>query len=206
MITAVVIQRNHITYAECGGKSQAVHTGDDIEIGGDFWGVPAKDNGIFRGYNITAKNGGSAPTPDSISLVRIHDKVSGDVLHVLGTVADFNAAVEDEASDPMPLATTIPVVVPELYPCDPDDDGDYEYHWPVPSKAGADEYRAHVLVDNVQAVPAASAGHATFTLMVTWLNANYAAAGTWSEDGTRLKLVSATRKKVGVTITVGNYA
>jgi len=202
-VQAVVIQRAHITYAECGGKTLPVGAGDDAEVLGEYWGVPVKSSGLFHGYDIKAKIG-TAPTPDSIPLLRVRDKITGDVVHILGTAAQFAAAALDEATDPMPLASTIPVPVPEISICD-DGSGSFVRHWTPPVKAAGDEFRVHVMVDNVQAVPALAGGHTNLAAAVTWLNTNYAAAGTWSDDGGRLKLVRATAANVGVVFTVGNY-
>lgn len=201
-VQAVVIQRAHITYAECGGKTLPVGVGNDTAVLGEYWGVPVMNNGLFQGYNFVAKVG-DAPT-GAIPIVRTRDKVTGDILHILGTAADLTAAAADEAVDPMPLASTIPVPVPQIAVCD-DGSGEFTRQWTPPVKAAGDEYQAHVSVDGEQAVPALAGGHTDLAAMVTWLNTNYSAAGTWSAVGSQLQLVSTTANSVGVVFTVGNY-
>lgn len=203
-ITVVKIQQGGITYAECGGSTGFVECGDTSEIIGDYWGVPEKGGGVFRGYNIQSAQGVAIPTPDSIPLVRLKDSLSGETVHILGTVAQFLASCADAGVTPMPLKTTIPVVIPEITAC-PDTDGNYTFYWTPPAKAGADEYRAHVLLDNAQAVAPLAGGHATIAAMVTWLNTNYAAAGTWTEVSGKVKLVRTSHAKVGLEFTVGNF-
>lgn len=208
---AVVVQANSFPYP-C-GKTIKVPCGapccNEQEFLGEFWAVPTKDDGIFRGYHFVVRTDNTAPTPDSFKVTRISDRTNGRVYYVLGTKAQLDASCADDGVTPMPLATTIPVPVPDFYVCMTEsgaDDGKWVWTWTAPAKAGADEYRAHVVVNNVQAVPAASGGHASIAAMITWLNANYAAAGTWSNpSGNIIKLVSTTDKKVGLSIVVGNF-
>lgn len=203
---AVILQLNHMSYAECGGKTISIPCGetDNVQVRGDFWLVPRKINGVFMGYNVQGKIG-TAPTPDSVAAFGIFDKQTGDNLYGLGTVAQYRTACGGGAA--LPLATTIPVVVPEIDLCAPLTKGgtDFTTWWGLPAKAGSDEYRAWVIYNNTQPVAALAGGHTDLAAMVTWLNANYAAAGTWSADTGRLKLVRTTAAKIGVTFTVGNY-
>jgi hypothetical protein len=142
-------------------------------------------------------------------VVKVQDNINGNAFVVVGTIAQYQASAKDDGTTAMPLLTTIPTPI-LLRPadCNRDASGNYVYTIAIPPKVAGDEYKAHVSVDGVQAVAPAAAGHATSALLVTWLNTNYAAAGTWSEAvaGTTLKLVSATRKEIGLTIEVGNYA
>lgn len=203
-ITAVVIQRNHISYAECGGLTMKVPTGADVDVLAELWAKPVKDNGIFRGWDLVAGTL-AQPTPDSFKVTRLKDKEQGDVFHVLGTNAQYLASSADNGVTLMPLATTIPVIVPEYQLCD-DGSGNFDMIWTPPAKVGSDEYKVYVTVDNVAQTAPPATGHTDLAAAVTWLNANVAGAGTWSAVTGRLKLHSTTKKKVGVTFVVGNFA
>lgn len=199
-MNALVLQLNHITYAECAGKLFDLPCkAGEVEILGDYYGVPQKESGIFRGYNIVKAN--AAPTPDSIPLVRIHVVNTGDTYHVLGTAAEWRTACDGGAA--LPGAATIPIVVPEINLCKPLTVGgtDYTVHFTPPAKTGGQTYTVAAMYNNTQAA-APGTGLADLAAVVTYLNTNFATAGTWSADSGRLKLVRATAAKVGVTFKV----
>lgn len=200
---AVAIQSNHISYAECGGRTISVPCGEgtNVDVQGDYWGQPIKDK-IFRGYRIVAKAPGSAaPTPDSISLVRIYDKYTGNTYHLLGTAAQYRTACGGGAA--MPLATTIPLVVPTVNLCAPLTKGgtDFNNWWTPPAKTGGQTYTVAVDYNNTQPV-APGTGLADVPAVVTYLNTNYAAVGTWSNDAGRVKLVRSSAAVIGLAFKV----
>lgn len=198
---AVVIQLNQISYAECGGKTMDVPCSPDADILGDYWATPIKDSGIVRGYGLTLwASTVAAPTPDSFRVTRLYDKINTNSIHILGTVAQYRTACGGGAA--LPLVTTIPIAVPELNLCAPLTLGgtDYTLWWPLPALTGGQTtYTVAVIYNNTQPV-APGTGLANITAIITYLNTNYAAAGTWSNDAGRIKLVRATAATVGLTI------
>lgn len=202
---AVVIQLNHITYAECGGKVMTVPCNDAegcgacVDLLGDYWGEPVKDGGHFRGYKIL--KAAVKPTPDSIPLVRVFDKTTGNTLHVLGTEAAYRTACAGGAA--LPGRATVPIVVPEEGRClDAGSLTNRTWYWTPPAKTGGQTYTVAAMYNNTQPT-APLTGAANVAAIVTYLNTNYAAAGTWSDVGGRIRLVrSGSDAKVGLTFLV----
>lgn len=175
----------------------------DLRVVGEFWATPVKDGWIMRGYKYTTTIGTvSAPTVDSFKVTKVEDRLNGTT-YVL--VADQSAI--EGASDGDTLApNTVPVIIPDGYVC-VNTAGNYVWTWQAPTKTGSQEYKANVLVDGVQAVAPLSTGHASVAAMVTWLNSNYSSAGTWTNpSGNLVVLTTATQKKVGLVITVGDFS
>jgi hypothetical protein len=208
MFNALVIQKNNYSYAECMGKTMGINCGTDVDVVGEHWATPAVEGGVFRGWRTGTLATADQPTPDSFKVLKLRDKISGDMIIVVGTLEDYNASCEDGGTTPMPDSDSIPEPILAYTPCDVDGDGDYEYDFPVPTIPGGSEIKAFVSVDDEQAVAPPAGGHASLAAVVTWLNTNYSEGGafTWSNNSGRLKLVSTEKKKVGVAFTVGDYA
>lgn len=193
---AKVIQKNEYLFVTISsttnlpviGETIPVPTSGDGEILGEYYAVPVKDDGVFRGYEFT--KAAAAPTYDSILVLQIKDKLTGDTYWVAVTQANYLAGTY--------TATTIPTygAIPERSVC-VDDDGNYVYTWGVPTDTGT--YTAYVGIDGAK--EATDSTGATLAALVTSLNTNSATAGTWSAVGTTiLKLVSTVDQPVGVVI------
>lgn len=174
----------------------------DLKVIGEFWATPVKDGGIVRGWKYTTTSGVTIPTPDSFKVTKIEDRLNAETY----VVAADQSAVEGAAAGDTLASNTIPVPIPESNVCI-NAAGNYVHIWQAPTKTGSQEYKANVLVDNVQAVAPLSTGHASVAAMVTWLNTNYSAAGTWATpSGTLVTLTSTLNKSVGLVVTVGDFS
>lgn len=204
MIKATAIEKNGLSFADCLNNLPVVRLpfGADLRVGNEMWMVPVGEGGVFRGYkHIAYTTGSSAPTPDSFRATTVGDVRTGDFYVIAATADNITAAADGATIAPV----TIPVPVIAYKVC-ADTSGNYNYSWDAGTKAAGDEYRAHVMVNNAQAVAALAGGHTSIAAMVTWLNTNYAAAGTWSNpSGNIIKLVNTDGKTVGLTVTIGNY-
>lgn len=197
-IVAVVLQQNTYSFAACGGKSKNIPCGDNQQLLGEHWAVPVKDGGIFRGYTYEAKTA-TAPTYDSIAITIIQDKLTGEIYHILGTAAQLDTACGGGAA--LPLASTIPVVVPEFSVC-ADTTGAFIWVFTPPAKTSG-VYKPYVGLNNTQPVPPPVGGLADVAAVVAWLNTNYSAAGTWSAVGNTVKLVgTSATETVGIAFIV----
>jgi hypothetical protein len=173
---------------------------DDLQIVDEKYAVPVKDNGLLRGFKYVSAT--SAPTPDSFIVTRAKDRITSETYVINATRANLEAATNGATVAP----NTMPVIVPDDYACR-NAAGNYVWTWQAPTKAGSEEYKAYVLLNNVQAVAALSAGHVSVAAMVTWLNTNYAAAGTWANpSGNLITLTSTVNNKVGLRIVVGDFS
>lgn len=205
MIFATAIEKDGFTFSDCLNNLPVVPLpyGADLRARREVWMTPVGTNGAFQGYRQTAwVTGSAAPTVDSFRATVVYDAKTGEHYTIVANLSAINGAADGATVSP----NTIPVPVLPYRVC-AGSDGDYHFTWTALTKAGADEYRAYVKVDGVQGTAAASGGHASIAAMITWLNTNYSAAGTWSNPaGNIVALTSSTNKEVGLTITVGNYA
>lgn len=201
---AKVIQKNSVSYAECGGKDALIPCGDDsLGIAGEYWAVPVKDHGVFRGY--TYQRATAAPTYDSFPVTKVYDKTTGENFWVVATQAEVLTLCSVGTAP----ATVIPLVVPEIDLCvEAGATESVEFSLEALVSPN-DAYKFSLAVDGVLLVDendgVASAGYANAAAIAAYLVTNHAAVGTWTSPAAgRIKLVVSADKAVGLVVTPYN--
>lgn len=201
-IKAKVIQKRSVSFAECGGDFVYIPSSDDaIGIDGEYYAVPVKKEGVFRGYDY--RKLAAAPTYDSFIVTKIVEKQTGVWYWFIGTIAEWLALAKDNT----PVATVVPLVIPEIDICtDEDDAGTVNFTVPgLATVAAANKYKYSLAVDGVLVEDAqnnAAAGFTDAAAIKDHLVANHAAVGTWTNPGAGdyIHLVVAASKAVGLVV------
>lgn len=191
----VVIQRRSVQYAECGGIEVPVPCGDDaVDIHGEYFAVPVKAEGVFRGYKFQKAE--SAPTYDSFPVVKVKDKANGETYWVIGTLDEFFAKCADNTNP----ATVALQVVPEICLC-VEEGSTTVTRFTLPPLGDHTNFKIYLGVDNVLVLNGETNGDAFDAAddIATYLIANHASVGTWLAVGTDvIQLTVSADKCVGL--------
>lgn len=197
-VPAPVIQLNNIAYIVDGQydpQTKNIPCGinalvDDIQ----HWAVPIKDYGICTNLFFEPAVGdyppGTAPTPDSLLVLRIRDKYKPSwTWWVVCTIAEYYASCQTccgESYVPIPVPT-LPVIVPCQKVCEAtDDDGNYYVTFGAPDLGAGEEYEVSGQIDNEDLTPLTAT---SLDDLISELNSNYGTVGSpaidivWTRNG-----------------------
>lgn len=198
-IPALIIKRNNTVYiSETGevGKMDFVPSpGAGGRLDGDYWAVPIVDNGIFSGFNFTPANADapSAPSPQAFRVFRLINMSGNDYWYVRGTSNGDAGASPAEAgyiqaaqaaeccTEGVALPTDIPAIAPCYEMCEFDADGKYFAVFGLPIPTGTSpNYYAYGYYQGAPLAALSASGYATPELLISAMNSNWSAVGTWS--------------------------
>jgi hypothetical protein len=201
-IPATVLQKNNEQFwcDFCGnyGNTLYIPCGSNASLSPSFYAVPVLDNGV-GGFRYDG--GSTAPTDNSIQVFKLTNTLNGDFWWVVGDPADYyGACCEDCDVSPAPsMVTTVNSLAPIQYACT-DDGTNYDAYFAVPALGGGQRYVSVVTQDGVTKTPHQSfaTGSTSLANLITYLNTNYSAMGTWSNPGgTTVRLRSTSASWVG---------
>lgn len=184
-------------------------TCEDINIHGVEWWLPTIRNGVVQGYDSKIYKPGETPAIDSIKTIRVNDKRNLDALWiVIANNHDESLLVTNcnnccgSNPDLSTDLTVFPAPVNETIAC-ADADGNRTFQAPFPINPFAEKILVGFTYDGGQTLTPAypAAGNNDVAATITWLNTNWAAAGTWSavNSNKTLQLVSATISSAQLT-------
>lgn len=202
LIPCYVVQLNNTQFIEgwnIVGRVLDVPCKNDFIDDPNYWMVPIKDSGIFTVLQpIPLAESPSAPTYDSIPVMRVRDKLSGYTWWVYGTHDEFTQSCATCCgSSPVPMPN--PGIIP-IAPCDTvcatNSAGQYITVLSLPQLIGAEVYFPYGSYNNA-ALPAASgSGYSTPGALLTFLNASWTHIGSpvatfvWSLSADNLTLIA----------------
>lgn len=200
-LQATVLQRNAANAYNCSpcgdyGKVMPIPCGTAAIVGVDQWAVPQKTP-YFQGFKYVI---GSQPTPDSIACFKLTNSITSDYYIVVGTVQDYSSACA-ACCDASPVPTLVVTNLPDMASCQDtctSDGTNYDAIFAVPETLGGGKYVSRVQVDGVLVHQQTFAGGSnSIANLVTYLNANAASAGTWSNpDEQAIRLRTTTKKNI----------
>jgi hypothetical protein len=202
--TATVLQKNNEQFFcdACGeyGKEMYIPYGagaaeiDDAEL----WAVPVKEDYV-KGFRWEIAE--SAPTYDSIACIRVKSLLNGDSWVVIGTREQYFAtgAACCDASPFPTMVTDVRLIFPaEQYTCPTVIGGVtyYDANFALPVLQGGQHYEfagsisadSNVDTKPTPLTPTPPTNITTVGALITWLNTNWAAAGTWSSTNTPISI------------------
>lgn len=201
-IPATVLQKNNESFYcdPCGnyGNTLYIPCGANASLSPTMWAVPILDEG---NHGFRYDGGATAPTANSIKVFKLTNTLNGEFWWVVGDPAAYYAACcEDCGVSPAPtIVTTLGNLAPVQYACT-DDGTNFNTYWAVPALASGERYVSVVTLDGVTRTPIQTyaTGSTSIANLVTYLNTNYAALGTWSNPaGNTIKLVSTSAHYIG---------
>lgn len=181
----------------------------DLTFRGEEWCVPQVQDGRLLGYARTIS--ASKPSPDSVKALRVCT-VKGDEYLILVSDSDTQALLVTNCNDccgPTPIlpAVTVPAPIIEDKIC-PDASGNYTFIFPVPQNPNTLKYlipHGNASFNGQYATPDLSgAGYSSVSALVTALNTNWSAYGTFTAINSNkdIQLVSTTTVSAGLYITL----
>lgn len=198
---------NHITLVDC--PQTKLIPCENVDPIGLEWLVPDKRDGFLEGYNKSLNTVADKPSADSIRVFHVYDKASRNHYYI----AVDDAFVMDDFRDlcnaccgenPEFALVNLPELDLSYSVEDTDNDGDFEFIFPVPyNPNGLDLDIASSYFDGVAGTPSGGP-FANAAALLTWLQANEAAQGTWSliNSNKSVKLVSTTVESAALDIDV----
>lgn len=170
----------------CGGYGQTlpIPCGDNAQVNADYWAVPVKDE-YFRGFRLTINTAGiAAPTFDSIACFKLTNMITSDYYIVVGRGQDYSAACAACcATSPAPTLVATLVDIASCQDTCTADGTNYDAFFAVETLADvpAGKYVSKVSLNGVLINQQTfGTGSTSIAALVTYLNANAASGGTWS--------------------------
>ncbi len=202
-INATVLQKNNDQFFcdPCGnyGKTMNIPCGSNAALAqpGTSWAVPVKTEYV-QGFRYAIQD--DAPTFDSIQVFKLTNIQNGDFYWVVGTQATYftECAACCDASPAPSMISTVGDISAEQYACTTDGTN-YDAFFAVETLTSG-RYVSTVSVDGTQLTPHQSyaTGSTSLANLITYLNANYASAGTWSNPvANTVRLRTTTGKWIG---------
>lgn len=200
-INATVLQVDNDNFVcnPCGGygKTMPIPT-DNVQIGAEYWARPVKRD-FFQGFRYF--QGAVAPTFDSIKCFKLTNLLNSQYFYIAGSIADYTAAsAACCGTSPVP---TMVVTLADIAPCQDtctSDGTNYTAFFAVETLAdiAGGRFVSKVSVDGTLVNQQTFAtGSTSIANLITYLNANAASAGTWSNpSGNTIKLVTTLAKSV----------
>lgn len=161
---------------------QAVSTDFDSE--GERWMVPQVVNGVVESYEETYED--ASAITDAFKAVRLKHPITGDVIYILGTEADWLDRVNECCGDtPTMPEITLPAPNLDEAPCCEteitESDCSYSYNDTVGEIAAGQKIQLAGSNDGVAFTPVSDvAGFASYAAAITWANANWSAYGAFT--------------------------
>jgi hypothetical protein len=198
-VPAYVISLNGYTYIESSntetvvGQMLPVPCRDILYDVKDRWAVPCKDHGIFTRLDFKIKSGEdlAQPSYDSFSVFRIRDTKSSYEWMIYGTQQNLISSCQtccDGTPVPMPMPAGGQLM---FAPCQPvyltNTLGQPYMVFGIPSLGAGQTYFPYGSFNNVAYPTASSAGYATISALLVFLNANFTPY-TWTASGDGLTL------------------
>ncbi len=215
-ITAKIIKKNNTTYINYDanypiigviGTVPTPQAGGEIE--GDFWAVPVDDSGVLSGIDFIpcSPTDEVPPTPNSFHCVLIVSRnfrgrentwIFGRSTFIgTGSPIEYgyvqaSSDVECCAANPrqMPLPTA--QISPQITMCLWDENGAYFANWGLPKLNGNQRYYPYGFYNNdrnIRLTGQTATGYATTAALVTYLNTQWGAYGTFTFANNQLKFV-----------------
>jgi len=142
-----------------------------------YWAVPVKDAGIFTvlDYILATGDDTAPPTYDSFLVVRVRDKLSGNVWWVYGTKTDFITSCSTCCDSPaIPMPGTSGSFAIRIQPCQDvciqNAQGGFVTYWGLPNLLAGQRYFPFGSYNNAPFFPGAGNGYATVAALLSFLN------------------------------------
>lgn len=188
-VPALIIQKNYEVNLDNGtpGLAGTVPTiGAGAVIDGDYWAVPVTGGGVVTGFNYEATTPGStdAPDPQAFHVVRISQNNASDFWYIAGTsdeyLGDQNAAECCDDAHVRELPSSEDLIFGCQILCTTDANGDYVGVLGAPTiPLGGYKFVANGLFNGSALI---QLNAATTTALLTQLNSNWGAVGTWTKQ------------------------
>lgn len=197
------VRKNHHDFGYLKTLSVPSHS---AIVDGVFWRVPIVDaKGFVREHEYVA--GQVKPSADAAKVLRISDSQSNDQYWAVIPdsavgAPEFEAARASTTLAGSTLATAvIPRAIVETKVI-ADEAGNFVHFTHTTALVGNEKYvLARVSVDGVALVEHTAGGFDTLAALVTWANANNAAAGTFANpSGTKLTITNASQKNISFEV------
>lgn len=209
-----VIQVNEISYGACPRTENIPCEGTQMQ--GLWWAEPTTIGGAVNGYKIVkgdARDNYAKPTTDSIRVQRVFNTVNNYTYWLAVDDAAEESLFVDRCNaccgaTPVMPTVTIPAPIVEQMPCPnvPNGTPTYTFEFAIPANPNTLKIALNNFTFNaVAGTPTPTApptGYASAAAILTWVQANWAAYGTWSlvNSSKELQLVSTTTVSAGGTI------
>lgn len=209
-----VIQMNEISYGACPRTENIPCEGTQIQ--GLWWAEPTVYGGAVNGYKILkgdSRTNYAKPSTDSIRVIRVYNIVNDYTYYLAVADGDTESVFVDRCNaccgtTPVMPTVTIPAPIIEDAPCPdvPNGTPTYTFNFAIPAnpnslKLALDNFTFNGVAGTPTPV-APPTGYVSAATILTWVQANWGAYGTWSLQNTSkdLRLVSTSTESAGGTI------
>lgn len=192
IIQAAVVRVDNFSYPQGCLQTKDISC-DNTNVVGMKWMVPLYNNSVFQEWQTNLEN--TKPTPDSIRVVVV--QTLNPEKHTYYIAVD-DAAVPSVFTDlcnaccgatPSAPAYTLPVPIVQDCPCTDPATGNYLFTWVVPNNPNGLNIVLSGIFNGAVVTPVPTGGgYANIAAILTWVQANWAAYGTWTSVGQALKL------------------
>lgn len=192
-VKAVALIYNNESQHECSGKQISVPCGS-TEVLGIEWAVPQTGGGLFTGYFPMIYP--TKPTTDSVKTIHLYDTDSNNHYWIVINDSDTTDAFNSKCNNccgatPSMDAVTIPAPIVEDGVCPTvSTSNTYRFTWGLPLNPNSLKLTiASLTFNGVPGTPYTSTGFTLPSDLLTWLNTNNSAAGTWTLESSNKVLV-----------------
>jgi hypothetical protein len=198
-VKALVVQINEQQLFASGGVKRNIPCGPMTEVLDLYWAYPITSNGILQYYWYQI--GGSRPTVDAVNVLRVKDNSSGQTYFIAlqdsQNAGTFTSACNGCCGSTPDISTgvVIPPIDAEICICpDVTTTDTYTFKAPIPANPNSLTLSLVGSFNNAAGTPAPNASYADAAAILTWVQANWSAYGTWSLQATNtlLQLVTTT--------------
>lgn len=207
-VKALVVQIDEQQLYNCGGVTRLIPCGSNMEVLDLYWAVPIINSGLLEYYRYDLTP--SKPSIDSMRTLRVKDNLSGQVYYI-GLQDDQTESTYVDACNgccgttpDISTGVVVPPIDYEEAPCPTIPSGTpvYDFYIPIPANPNSFSYSLSGTFNSVAGTPTPNASYANAAAILTWLQANWGAYGTWTLENSNqvLHLSSTTTKTAYINV------